>query len=222
MPQCGGVSLGLTAEGISVGWVVARGCRVAHSDAGLLAEVEKVKGRAVGERELPERAERRAAVRNMLRHGSYKPTGRGKPASEYLVNAAAEGDFPSINNVVDINNLVSLEELLPISIVDLERAQTGEFLVRWGRPGESYTFNVSGQVLDLEDLLLLSKMPGDAPCATPIKDSQATKTHEGTQEVLGVLYAPLALRGAAAQGARRMAELLGAHCGAAAEWGALP
>jgi hypothetical protein len=25
----------------------------------------------------------RAAVRDLLRHGGYKPTGRGKPASEY-------------------------------------------------------------------------------------------------------------------------------------------
>ena len=29
--------------------------------------------------------ELRAAVRDMLRQGGYKPTGRGKPASEYLV-----------------------------------------------------------------------------------------------------------------------------------------
>ncbi len=33
----------------------------------------------------------RSAVRDLLRHGGYKPTGRGKPASEYLIRAA-EGD----------------------------------------------------------------------------------------------------------------------------------
>ncbi len=32
--------------------------------------------------------ETRRAVRDLLRHGGYKPTGRGKPASEYLVRAA--------------------------------------------------------------------------------------------------------------------------------------
>lgn len=31
----------------------------------------------------------RSAVRDMLRHGGYKPTGRGKPASEHLVRAAS-------------------------------------------------------------------------------------------------------------------------------------
>ena len=30
----------------------------------------------------------RQDVRDLLRHGGYKPTGRGKPASEYLVRAA--------------------------------------------------------------------------------------------------------------------------------------
>ena len=35
----------------------------------------------------------RSAVRDMLRHGGYKPTGRGKPASEYLVRAANEDRF---------------------------------------------------------------------------------------------------------------------------------
>src|SRR5690606_30133755 len=43
----------------------------------------------------------RAAVRDMLRHGGYKPTGRGKPASEYLVRAASESRLQSINLAVD-------------------------------------------------------------------------------------------------------------------------
>lgn len=212
----------MQADGVCVGWVVARECRVAPSDDGLVAEIERAKTRAVGEKDLPERIERKSSVRNMLRHGAYKPTGRGKPASEYLVNAAAEGEFPSINNIVDVNNLVSLEQLLPISLVDLGRAASRGFLVRWGRQGESYVFNLSGQVLELRDLLLVSKLPEDLPCASPIKDSQATKTHEGTGEVLCILYAPLALHQAASDGARRMAELLRGSCGAVTEWGILP
>src|SRR5437660_929361 len=40
----------------------------------------------------------REAVRNLLRHGGFKPTGRSKPASEYLINVpnifqAEAGDF---------------------------------------------------------------------------------------------------------------------------------
>jgi hypothetical protein len=39
----------------------------------------------------------RKHVRDLLRHGGYKPTGRGKPSSEYLLGAAAEGGMPAIN-----------------------------------------------------------------------------------------------------------------------------
>ena len=221
MPDSGGVRLEVQAENICIGWVVARECRVAPSDAGLLAEIEGAKNRALSTADSPDSTGRKSAVRDMLRHGTYKPTGRGKPASEYLLKAA-EGAFPIINNLVEINNLVSLEQLLPISLVDLGRAGCAAFVVRWGREGESYVFNPSGQVLELRDLLLVSKMPGDEPCASPIKDRQATKTHDGTREVLGVLYAPLALRQAASEGALRMAELLTLYCGAVTEWGILP
>src|SRR5687768_18064882 len=47
----------------------------------------------------------RGAVRDLLRHGGYKPTGRGKPASEYLIRAVAEGALTSINPAVDCCNV---------------------------------------------------------------------------------------------------------------------
>ncbi len=65
----------------------------------------------------------RGVVRDLLRHGGYKPTGRGKPASEYLVRAAGDGSLGSINAAVDACNAVSLHSGLPISVVDLDRAQ---------------------------------------------------------------------------------------------------
>src|SRR5215207_5167580 len=46
----------------------------------------------------------RADVRDMLRHGGYKPTGRGKPASEHLLRAATEGHLGAINVAVDACN----------------------------------------------------------------------------------------------------------------------
>ena len=39
----------------------------------------------------------RSAVRDLLRHGGFKPTGRSKPASEYLLRAAREERLTSIN-----------------------------------------------------------------------------------------------------------------------------
>src|SRR5689334_437298 len=57
--------------------------------------------------------ELRSAVRDLLRHGGYKPTGRGKPASEYLIRASTEGALGTINLAVDACNVVSLHSGLP-------------------------------------------------------------------------------------------------------------
>jgi len=213
------VTVQVSAPGIAVGWVVAEGCRVGPSSEALVGEIRESVAKAVASKDSPESAARKAAVRDMLRHGTYRPTGRGKPASEYLLNAASEGQFPFINNLVDINNLVSIETLLPISMVDLDRAASDAFQVRRGREGEQYVFNPSGQVLALRDLLLGSRLPADTPCATPIKDCQETKTHDGTRRVIALIYAPTSLAGEAAAAARRMAELIRTHGGGCAESG---
>jgi hypothetical protein len=39
----------------------------------------------------------RAAIPDVLRQRGYKPTGRGKPASEYLARARADGSLRPIN-----------------------------------------------------------------------------------------------------------------------------
>ena len=63
----------------------------------------------------------RRVVRDLLRHGGFKPTGRNKPASEYLIRAVRDGVLSSINLAVDVCNAVSLHSGLPISVVDLAR-----------------------------------------------------------------------------------------------------
>src|SRR5437764_2988004 len=65
----------------------------------------------------------REAVRVLLRHGGFKPSGRSKPASEYLIRAVADGALSSINACVDVCNIVSLHSGLPISVVDLAKAK---------------------------------------------------------------------------------------------------
>jgi DNA/RNA-binding domain of Phe-tRNA-synthetase-like protein len=127
----------------------------------------------------------RTAVRDMLRHGGYKPTGRGKPASEYLIRAAGDGSLGSINAAVDACNAVSLHSGLPISVVDLDLARA-PFRVAVGQPGESYVFNRTGQEIDLAGLLCLYDAEG--PCGNSVKDSQRTKTHDGTVRTLSVIW----------------------------------
>src|SRR5262249_35502317 len=96
------------------------------------------------------------AVRDLLRHGGYQPAGRGKPASEYLVGALADGRFPRINALVDACNVVSLHAGLPISLVDVDRLDRPDRLaVRVAPPGTTYVFNPSGQVIDASGLICL-------------------------------------------------------------------
>ena len=129
--------------------------------------------------------ESRAAVRDMLRHGGYKPTGRGKPASEYLVRAASEGALGSINSAVDACNAVSLHSGFPISVVDLDRAR-GPFRIAIAPEGASYVFNASGQEIDLAGLLCLFDRAG--PCANAVRDAQRTKTNADTLSTLSVIW----------------------------------
>jgi DNA/RNA-binding domain of Phe-tRNA-synthetase-like protein len=137
--------------------------------------------------DVPVRADEaiRADVRALLRHGGYKPSGRGKPASEFLVRAAAEGSLGSINLAVDLCNAVSLASGLPVSVVDLDLAAP-PLHVGIAPADTSYVFNASGQEIRLTGLLCLHDAAG--PCANAVKDSQRTKTHAGTRRTMCLVW----------------------------------
>jgi DNA/RNA-binding domain of Phe-tRNA-synthetase-like protein len=148
----------------------------------------------------------RGAVRDLLRHGGYKPTGRGKPASEYLVRAATEGTLGSINAAVDACNVVSLHSGLPVSVVDLDRA-TAPFRIGIATEGTSYVFNASGQEIDVAGLLCLFDAEG--ACANAVRDSQRTKTHAETRSTLSVVWGCAGFEERLAIAERWYRELLG-------------
>jgi DNA/RNA-binding domain of Phe-tRNA-synthetase-like protein len=138
----------------------------------------------------------RAAIRDLLRHGGFKPTGRSKPASEYLIRAAAEGQLGSINLAVDACNVASLHSGLPISVVDVDLAHP-PFRVAVAPEGKRYVFNASGQEIDVASLLCL--FDSDGPCANAVKDAQRTKTHAGTRRTFSIVWGTRDLDGAAAR-----------------------
>ncbi|MFO0554808.1 MAG: phenylalanine--tRNA ligase beta subunit-related protein [Polyangiaceae bacterium] len=129
--------------------------------------------------------ELRGQIRDLLRHGGYKPTGRGKPASEYLLRAVAEGALGAINLAVDACNAVSYHSGLPISVVDADKI-VGEMSIDVAPSGTSYVFNASGQVIELGGLLCL--FDGEGPCANAVKDAQRTKTNAATTRTVTVLW----------------------------------
>lgn len=158
--------------------------------------------------------ERKATVRKMLRFGKYKPSGRSKPSSEYLLGAALHGDFPLVNGPVNANNAISLEWGYPASIFDAELCGA-TLLLRRGIAGESYIFNLSGQSINLQDLICVCRAEGNSwvPCGNPVKDAMATKTRESTRNVVAVIYAPIADQSSHVEtAAERFTDLLRSEC----------
>jgi DNA/RNA-binding domain of Phe-tRNA-synthetase-like protein len=134
----------------------------------------------------------RQKIRALLKAGGFKPTGRSKPASEYLLGAAAEAPLRSINLAVDAGNAVSLHSGVPISVVDLDRVRP-PLRVAVAGPGATYVFNPSGQVIDVERLLCL--IDADGPCANAVKDAQRCKTDGQTRRTLSLLWSSRELPG---------------------------
>ena len=147
----------------------------------------------------------REAVRALLRHGGFKPAGRSKPASEYLLRAVGEGTLTSINAAVDVCNIVSLHSGLPISVVDLAKAKP-PFRAAVAPAGSSYVFNASGQEIDLAGLLCLFDAEG--PCGNAVKDAQRTKTDASTTQTFSVIWGTTALPARAARAATWYRDLL--------------
>ncbi len=166
--------------------------------------------------------ERKAALRSLLRYGSYKPAGRAKPSSEYLLQALLEDDFPKVNYFVDSINVVSLVSAYPISIIDLDKSGE-ELLIRRGFEGENYVFNQGGQSIDLKDLLCVCRKNGQnwLPTANPVRDSMATKLFPGAARALAFIYAPGGPEGRDLQAACEQLASYLAKASDSAEWSIL-
>jgi DNA/RNA-binding domain of Phe-tRNA-synthetase-like protein len=144
-------------------------------------------------------------VRDLLRVGGFKPSGRSKPASEYLIKAHAGGFIGPINPAVDACNIASLHSGLPISVVDLDRTD-GPLSLAIVEPGVRYVFNASGQEIDVGGLICLHD--GLGPCGGPVKDSERTKTHDGTTRTLSIVWGTTQLPGRTEATARWYGALL--------------
>lgn len=200
-----------------VGVVEASGAAVRPGTAALDEEIRAAVARAAAGPWPPDDV--RAAVRDLLRRGGYKPTGRGKPASEYLAQAAARGEFPRISGAVDALNLVSLESGIPISLLDVPRAIGGAagLVLRRGTPGEAFVFNAGGQSIDVEGLLGVAR-EGGAQVGNPVKDSMEAKLRGDSTDLIAVLYGTRRVTSSSAMEtlAARLASLLARESGATA------
>lgn len=170
--------------------VEAEGVTVIEHDAALRAEIDEVTARVrsayAGRR--PSEIEGLRPARDLYHRVGIDPT-KLRPSSEALLRRVLRGDgLPIINSLVDINNLCSLEFLLPIGLHDLDAARGG-LTLRVGHVGEGYdaigkgAYSVDGRITAADDL---------GPCGSPTSDSQRTMITLTTRRCLMIIYAPSA------------------------------
>lgn len=200
---------------VKIGFLRLAGCRVAASDAPLLAELDATT-RAAAARFAGDALTDDAVVsqvRRLFKSVGIDPT-RYRPSSEALVRRIVKGQgLYQINSLVDINNLCSIESLLPLGCYDVDRID-GDMHVRIGREDESYEgigreINIAGKLVSVDDR---------GPFGSPIADSSRTRITEDTRNALVLVYAPRAVDDAGVTRVLdRFAELAARHAGAGAD-----
>ncbi|MBF0545779.1 MAG: hypothetical protein HQM08_15155 [Candidatus Riflebacteria bacterium] len=178
---------------LQIGIIEADGVRVAPSNSDYLSEIKNAISPILDPEWIyPDSLQK--GIRSLLKVYGFHPSGRNRPACEFLAkDLQSRGEFKPINNIVDINNHISMLSFLPISVID--RSKSGEnLMIRVGMEGESYIFNKEGQELSLKNLLVIARNGGNsAPLGSPVKDSQETKVFEDSRNIVGIIYSSSSL-----------------------------
>src|SRR5215831_15496958 len=121
--------------------------------------------------------------------GAYKALGkdpsRYRGSAEALLRRVLSGKgLYQINNVVDINNLVSLETFQPLGSYDLDQL-TGPIELRIGLPGETYK-GIGKDVINIENLPVFADANG--PFGSPTSDSERAMIRLESNRILMVVF----------------------------------
>jgi DNA/RNA-binding domain of Phe-tRNA-synthetase-like protein len=131
-----------------------------------------------------------AAVRRLFRQAGCDPT-RHRPSSEALLRRLLKGEeLPAIHPLVDLNNCLSVELVVPACVM-AEGAATPPFVLRAGREGETM-LSLRGPY-DLHGKPLLADAMG--PFGTPITDSERVRVTPQTRRALLIAYLPAGVVG---------------------------
>lgn len=111
--------------------------------------------------------------------------GRYRVSSEALLRRVRRGDaLYTINSVVDVNNLLSIESGLSVGSYDLDQIH-GTITFRKAEKGEGYT-GIGKDFLDMENMRVLADEEGIF--GSSMSDSTRAMVKEQTKNVLLVLY----------------------------------
>lgn len=181
-------SLKTRIPGVTFGMVTIQGVTVRERDEQLWQQVETLCQQQAREFALEKLAEyaQIAAVRGLQKSFGFDPT-RYRPSSEALLRRVLKGlGLYQINTAVDVNNLCSLEFLLPMCIYDLHNV-AGQIVVRVGEPGEEYP-GIGRQVFQIAHKVIIADDHGIM--GSTVSDSERTKVTTATTDILLAIYAP--------------------------------
>lgn len=121
-----------------------------------------------------------AAARKAYRSCGKDPA-RYRLSSEALLRRVVQGKgLYKVNNIVDINNLISMKYHFSIGAFDWDCIEF-PVVFRVGEAGEPYEGIGRGE-LNIENLPVLADKQG--PFGSPTSDSMRTKTHPGMKRLL--------------------------------------
>jgi len=191
----------------ALGCVTAR-VHSGETPAGLL---EEMKTREAEILKLPEPRAVLESSKILATRSGYKALGkdpaRYRGSAEALLRRILSGkNFPQINAVVDIINLVSVESRLPVGLYDLANVK-GDVTFRAGRAGETYK-GIGKYDLNLEGLPIFCDELG--PHGSPTSDSERTMVTAATQQIAAIIVSFGGTEGLE-QVCQRMAALLQEH-----------
>lgn len=182
-------SLKTRIPGVTFGMVTIQGVTVRERDERLWQQVETLCQQQAREFALEKLAEyaQIAAVRGLQKSFGFDPT-RYRPSSEALLRRVLKGQgLYQINTAVDVNNLCSLEFLLPMCIYDLHNV-AGQIVVRVGEAGEEYP-GIGRQVFQIAHKIIIADEHGIM--GSTVSDSERTKVTTATTDILLAIYAPV-------------------------------
>jgi len=175
-------------SGVTFGMVTISGVTVRERDERLWRQIEALclqQGREFALDRLSE-YEQITSVRGLQKSFGFDPT-RYRPSSEALLRRVLKGQgLYQINSAVDVNNLCSLEYLLPMCIYDL-RHVVGRVVVRVGEPGEEYP-GIGRQVFQAAHKVIIADDSGIM--GSTVSDSERTRVTTATTDILMAIYAP--------------------------------
>ena len=216
-----GAAVNITIElpDVRLGVIEAEEVCVAPAGAELAREMDATCERLRSELTLERVAELESirGVRAMFRAWGVDPS-RYRPSAEALLRRVVQGKgLYRVSNVVDINNLGSIETGWPYGSYN-RAAIEPPVALRLGATGEKYE-GIGKQTWHLERRPVLADRRG--PFGSPISDSTRTMITESVSAVLAVIFAPAqsdaaSLEQAVERHARRLERFAGARVARAA------